>query len=171
MNETAQTPQAPCHVWRWRAATIVCLLLIAIGSATGMSMYEQLMAQIRHLQTKLTTTAQIKYIAVLQDAQQAPALLITLNTQDAALQLQRLNSVAAGPEDSMQLWALPANGQPRSLGVLESAGKTLRLAANDKTLADVAELAISVENKGGAEPGRGPRLPYLFKGAVVQKAL
>ena len=156
---------------RWRVATSVCLLLIAIGTATGLSMYEQFMAQIRHLQTKLKTTAQIKYIAVLQDAQQAPALLVTLDAQDAALQIQRLNSAAAGPEDSMQLWALTANSQPRSLGVLESAGKTLRLAADDKTLADVGELAISVENKGGVEPDRGPRLPYLFKGAVVQKAL
>lgn len=156
---------------RWRVATIVCLLLITIGTASGLSMYEQFMAQIRHLQTKLKTTAQTKYIAVLQDTQQAPALLITLDTQDAALQIQRLNSVAAGPEDSMQLWALTANSQPRSLGVLESAGKTLRLAADDKTLADVGELAISVENKGGVEPDRGPRLPYLFKGAVVQKAL
>ncbi len=171
MTETTQTPQASGPIWRWRAATVVCLLLLAIGTATGMSMYEQLMAQIKHLQTKLKTTAQIRYIAVLQDAQQAPALLVTLDTQDTAMQIQRLNSVAAGPEDSMQLWALPASGQPRSLGVLESAGKTLRLPASDKTLADVAELAISVENKGGVEPNRGPRLPYLFKGAVVQKAL
>lgn len=171
MIDANPSPHPPCHAMRWRVATSVCLLLIAIGTATGLSMYEQFMAQIRHLQTKLKTTAQIKYIAVLQDAQQAPALLVTLDAQDAALQIQRLNSVAAGPEDSMQLWALTANGQPRSLGVLESAGKTLRLAADDKTLADVGELAISVENKGGVEPDRGPRLPYLFKGAVVQKAL
>jgi len=26
-----------------------------------------------------------------------------------------------------------------------------------------------VENKGGVSPSQGPRLPYLFKGAVVQK--
>jgi anti-sigma-K factor RskA len=54
---------------------------------------------------------------------------------------------------------------------LTSSGKTLRLPANDKTLSDVPALAISVENKGGAAEGAGPRLPYLFKGAVVQKAL
>jgi|GEM_PF-363189 len=171
MNETspARPPISPAS-W-WRAATIVCLLLMATATATGVSMYEQFKAQIQHLQTKLQSTAQIKYIAVLLDDSQAPALLVTLDPQDGALQLQRLNSVTEGREDSMQLWALPASGDPHSLGVLESSGKTLRLGANDKTLADVPQLAISVENKGGVAQGKGPRLPYLFKGAVVQKAL
>jgi anti-sigma-K factor RskA len=71
----------------------------------------------------------------------------------------------------MQLWALPAEGKPVSLGVLGSSGKTLRLPAHEKTLLDIPQLAISVENKGGVEQGSSPRLPYLFKGAVVQKAL
>ena len=44
-----------------------------------------------------------------------------------------------------------------------------RLNASDKDLANVDQLAISVENKGGVSPSQGPRLPYLFKGAVVQK--
>ncbi|MDO8248639.1 MAG: anti-sigma factor [Rhodoferax sp.] len=171
MNETIQ-PQPPISQgWWWRAATIVCLLLMAIATATGVSMYEQFKAQIDHLQTKLQNTAQIKYIAVLLDDSQAPAMLVTLDLQDAALQIQRLNSVAEGREDSMQLWALPANGKPRSLGVLGSAGKTLRLAASIDTLDDVPQLAISVESKGGVAQDKGPRLPYLFKGAVVQKAL
>jgi anti-sigma-K factor RskA len=168
-NTSAQTP--PCHANRWRAATIACLLILALGVTTGMSMFEQFKAQIAHLQVKLNTTAQIKYIAVLLDAQQVPALLVTFDPQDRALQLQRLNNVKEGPEDSMQLWALPATGKPVSLGILGSAGKTLRLPADDKTLVNVPQLAISVENRGGTSEDRGPRLPYLFSGAVVQKAL
>lgn len=172
MNETTSSPLPPIsHGAWWRAATIACLLVMAIAVATGVSMFEQFTAQIQHLQTKLQNTAQIKYIAVLLDDQQAPALLVTLDPQDGALQIQRLNSVAEGRDDTMQLWALPANGKPRSLGILASAGKTLRLAGNDTTLADVPQLAISVESKGGVAPGSSPRLPYLFKGAVVQKAL
>jgi anti-sigma-K factor RskA len=144
---------------------------MAFATATGVSMFEQFKAQVNQLQTKLKNVAQIKFIAVLTDDKMAPALLVTLDPQDDALQIQRLNSVAEGREDSMQLWALAADGKPRSLGVLGSSGKTLRLPATEKTLADVPELAISVEAKGGVEQGRGPRLPYLFKGAVVQKAL
>lgn len=171
MTETTHPAQLPSHALRWRVATIACLLVMAIGVATGVSMFEQFKAQINHLQTKLQTTAQIKYIAVLLDAQQAPGMLVTFDPQDEAVQIQRLNSVAEGGEDSMQLWAIPADGKARSLGVLESKGKTLRLSASEKMLADVRQLAISVEDKGGVAQSRGPRLPYLFVGSVVQKAL
>ncbi len=171
MNETTSPlPPIASSAW-WRAATIGCLLVMAFATATGVSMFEQFKAQVNQLQTKLKNVAQIKFIAVLTDDKMAPALLVTLDPQDDALQIQRLNSVAEGREDSMQLWALAADGKPSSLGVLGGAGKTLRLPATEKTLADVPQLAISVEAKGGAEQGRGPRLPYLFKGAVVQKAL
>jgi anti-sigma-K factor RskA len=171
MTNTEPALQKPCHANRWRAATIACLLILALGLTTGLSMFEQFKAQVVHLQAKLNTTSQIKYIAVLLDDQRAPALLVTFDLQDRALQLQRLNAVKEGREDSMQLWALPAGGKPLSLGVLESTGKTLRLPADDKTLLNVPQLAVSVENRGGADEGRGPRLPFLFSGAVVQKAL
>jgi anti-sigma-K factor RskA len=171
MPDNSQPLQRPCHAARWRAATIACLLVLALGVATGVSMFEQFKAQTSHLQAKLKATSQIKYIAVMLDAQQAPAMLVTLDPQDGALQIQRLNGVKEGREDSMQLWALPAGGQPRSLGVLESTGKTLQLPANDSSLAGVPQLAISVESKGGAIPDHGPRLPWLFTGALVQKAL
>lgn len=171
MTETTSSEKSSGHPAAWRAATIACLLVMAIAITTGVSMFEQFKAQIAHLQTKLQTTSQIKYIAVLLDDRQAPAMLITLDPQDGALQIQRLNSVAEGREDTMQVWALPKTGKPRSLGILVSAGKTLRLAASEKTLADAAQLAISVENRGGVSESAGPRLPYLFSGAVVQKAL
>ena len=168
-------PQAPSlpanHLNLWRAATIACLLVIAIATATGMSMFEQFKAQVTHLQAKLQTTAQIKYLSVLLNDKHAPALLMTFDPRDNALQIQRLNSVTEGPQDTMQLWALSPNEPPRSLGILDSKGKTLRIATNESSLARASELAISVENKGGVEPGKGPRLPYLFMGAVLQKAL
>ena len=171
MTDTTPAPNPPCHAARWRAATVACLLLLALAVTAGLSMFEQFKAQIAHLQVQLKTTARIQYIAVLLDDQRAPALLVTLDLQDRALHLQRLNGVKEGREDSMQLWALPVGGKPVSLGVLESSSKTLRLPANDRTLMNVPQLAISVENRGGASEGRGPRLPYLFSGAVVQKAL
>jgi anti-sigma-K factor RskA len=155
----------------WRAATIACLVMIAIAMATGMSMFEQFKAQIAHLQTKIQTTAQIKYLSVLMDEKHAPALLITFDHLDNALQIQRLNAVTEGPQDTMQLWALSPNDPPRSLGIFETKGKTLRVSADEKTLLNTSELAISVEKKGGVESSKGPRLPYLFTGAMLQKAL
>jgi len=154
----------------WRAAAIFCALLLALAVTSGLSMFEQFKAQIQHLQGQLTAVPQIRYIAVLADDQQAPALLVTQDPLEGALQLQRLNAVVEGQEDSMQLWALGAGGPPRSLGVLSAKIKNLRLPASAQTLEQVTTLAISVENKGGVSESAGPRLPYLFKGAVVQKS-
>jgi anti-sigma-K factor RskA len=171
MNDaTPPRPPIPAASW-WRAATILCLLIMAIATATGVSMFEQFKAQVNQLQTKLKNSAHIKYITVLLDEQQAPALLITLDPRDKALQVQRLNNVIEGRQQSLQLWALDVNGKPRSLGVLGSTGKTLHLPVTDASMVKITHLAISVESKGGAEPGNGPILPYLFKGALVQKAM
>ena len=155
----------------WRAATILCLVLLAVALATGMSMMEQFKAQIQHVQGQLKETAQVKYISVLNDDKHAPALLVTMALQDNVLQIQRLNAVSEGREDTMQLWAMSDGDPVRSLGILETKGKTLRLPATERDLASATTLAISVEDKGGALPGNGPRLPYLFKGSVIQKAL
>ena len=63
----------------WRAATILCLVLLAVALATGMSMMEQFKAQIQHVQGQLKETAQVKYISVLNDDKHAPALLVTVS--------------------------------------------------------------------------------------------
>jgi anti-sigma-K factor RskA len=167
------TPTASSRVvsgW-WRSATYACLVVLSIGIATGVSMFEQFKAQIEHVQGKLKDTAQVKYIAILADDKQAPAMLVTMAVQDNALQVQRLNAVTEGREDTMQLWALSDGDPARSLGVLESKGKTLHLPATERDFASATSLAISVEDKGGVTQAKGPRLPYLFKGPVVQKAL
>ena len=43
--------------------------------------------------------------------------------------------------------------------------------ALDAALDSATELAISVEAKGGVPGAQGPRLPWLFKGALVLKAI
>ena len=85
-------------------------------------------------------------------------------------QSQRLNAVAEGREDTMQLWALPESGSPRSLGIVQNGIKTPRVEASAQALAGASRLAISVEAKGGVSQTQGPRLPYLFSGALVRKA-
>ena len=170
----APTPPASARrgvsAW-WRALAIFLLVTLFIAWATSASMVEQLKAQIAHLQTKVAAVAQVQYLSVLLDDRHMPALLVTADTQGSVLQLQRLNEVREGREDSMQLWALDGDKPPRSLGVIASTYKTLQLPAPATALAGVQELAISVEDKGGAAEGRGPRLPYLFKGGLVKKAL
>lgn len=179
MSPSENTPSTPSPVqpansagvshW-WRVLAIALAVLLAVAAASGMSIYEQFKAQLQHMQTQLTSVPHIKYISVLTDAQKAPAMLITLDPQDHTLQLQRLNKVVEGQEDSMQLWAISGTERPRSLGVLTPKLLMQRLNASDPDLAQATELAISVENRGGVSPTQGPRLPYLYTGVVIQKA-
>jgi anti-sigma-K factor RskA len=173
MTDTVQATPAnpPCHATRWRIATIVCLILLAIAAATGVSMMEQFKAQMQHFQKKLKAVPQVKFVAVLQDDKHQPAQLITFDPQDGYLLIQRLNDVKEGQEDSMQLWALDDQDRPLSLGVLATKIRTAQIPASDKVLSQAKKLAISVENKGGVEAGKLPRLPYLFSGALIQKTL
>ena len=171
--QTAPSP-APARpgvsAW-WRAATYALLVVLAVLWASGYSLMAQFTAQVKHLQDQVSQTPHIRHLAVLLDTQAQPALLVTLDPQEASLQLQRLNAVQEGREDTMQLWALRPGVAPLSLGVLPSKVATVRLPIAANGLDNVSELAISVEDKGGADASIGPRLPYLFQGALVQKAL
>jgi anti-sigma-K factor RskA len=172
-NATAQTAPASfarVSTW-WRALAIFLSLVLLLGWAASASMVEQLKAQIGHLQARVAAVPQIRHVSVLLDTAQQPALLVTFDPRSLHLQVQRLNEVKEGREDAMQLWALAPGQPPRSLGVLESKYKTLQLPASANALDGASALAISVENKGGAPEAQGPLLPYLFQGALVQKAM
>ncbi|APW47297.1 anti-sigma factor [Rhodoferax antarcticus] len=173
MTEPNQAPPPPYNwgLQRWRLATIASLILLSVAVASIFSMQEQFKAQIGHMQTKLKLVSQIKYVAVLMDDKNTPAQLITYDTQDGQLQIQRLNDVEEGREQSMQLWALDDQGRPLSLGVLTPKLKTAQLPVSDKILSQATGLIISVEAKGGVEAGRQPRLPYLYTGTLIQKAM
>ena len=155
----------------WRVLSVVLLIALLLAWATSASMFEQLKAQIQHLQGKLAEQPQITQVAVLTDVQGLPAMLATFTAQDNKLQLQRLNEVKEGREDSMQVWAVGANGQPKSLGVIESKYRTLQIPVLAGDLQGAVELGISAENKGGVPDGSPPSLPGLFKGWIVQKAI
>ncbi len=164
-------PRVGVSGW-WRAATIFLVVALLLIVATSVSMFEQFKAQVQHLQVQLKETKQLKYVAVLMDDKNAPAMLVTMNLLDDQLQIQRLNGVLEGREESLQLWAMSEGDPTRSLGVLGNKTKTLQLPVTERDLASATTLAISVENKGGiTDPKQAPSQPFLFKGAVVRKAL
>lgn len=171
--ESPSSPPAPSSPPRgyWRAATYACLLALVVGFTAARSMYEQFVAQVRDLQQRVQQTAQLQYVAVLHDAKGAPAMLLTQLTGDGFLQMQRLNTVVEGGEDSLQLWALSDGAPARSLGVLTPKLTTMRLPATAQTLDGVQALGLSVEARGGVPQSQGPRLPYLFTGTVIRRAL
>lgn len=65
-----------------------------------------------HLQAKMKNLPQIKYASVLVDEKNASAQLITFDPLDNFVQIQRVNDIKEGPNDSMQLRAIPTAGKP-----------------------------------------------------------
>jgi anti-sigma-K factor RskA len=128
---------------------------------------ESLARQNVQLAAQLQAQPAIQYVAVLSDQQSAPSILVTFDPAHNTLTLKRVGAFQEGPEKSLQLWALPPSGTPRSLGVL-GADPVIKLTAAESQVRQVPALAVSLEPKGGVPGERGPTGPVLFKGALLQ---
>ncbi|MDP9602277.1 anti-sigma factor [Variovorax sp. NFACC27] len=142
----------------WRTATAAGALATVLAVTVGLNLRDQ-----------LQNAPAVQYVAVLSDDKDAASMLVTFDPKKKQLVLQRVGGYREGDDKSLQLWALPPGGAPRSLGVLGNA-PGLRLAASASDVA-VPALAISLEAKGGVPPGSGPKGPILFKGALIEKTL
>ncbi len=171
-------PQATGHWWRnllvWRGAAaagaLATLAAVVVGVQVNGGLRHTTGAQIAALQQQLQATPQIQYVAVLADDKAAASMLVTFDPQNKQLVLQRVGGFQEGADKSLQLWALPPAGGPRSLGVLGH-DKLLKLVAGEADVQQVPTLAVSLEPKGGVPSETGPTGPVLFKGALIQRML
>ncbi len=154
----------------WRTATAAGAFATIAAVSVGIGMREELGGEIARLQTQLQSTPQIEYVAVLADDKSAASMLVTFDPKAKKLTLQRVGAYQEADDRSLQLWALPPSGGPKSLGVLGN-DKLLRLTAGENDVREVPTLAISLEPKGGVPSETGPTGPVLFKGALIQKML
>ena len=97
-------------------------------------------------------------------------MLVTFDPKNRQLVLQRVGAFREGADKSLQLWALPPGGAPRSLGVLGS-GPAIKLTTAPSEVRAVPALAISLEPRGGVPSATGPTGPVLFQGALIEKTL
>ena len=129
----------------------------------------QLAQQNAQLVAQLQAQPEIRYVAVLAD-ERGPSVLATFDPKHSTLTLKRVGGFQEAADKSLQLWALPEGGSPRSLGVLPGE-RIVKLAAVEQQMQQSPALAISLEPKGGVPSETGPTGPVLFKGAVLQTPL
>lgn len=174
MQAARQAPAARAGWWArlglWQGATAAGAMATVLAVVTGLNFNTQLNGQVRELNARLAATPEIRYVAVLADDKAAPAVLVTYDPKHSQLQLKHVGQFHPGPDKSLQLWALPQAGGPKSLGVLGE-GTVIRLPAGSGEVNNVPALALSLEPLGGVPPGSGPSGPVLFKGALLQTAL
>ncbi len=115
------------------------------------------------------------YVALLSDPKtQKPVLMVSARRDETYLRVRTLDPSIQVSDASLELWALPRGGKPKSLGLISDRGKpgtnraVLQLAAAaDKTLSDVPMLAVSLEPPGGSPTG-APTGPVLYSGPCVK---
>ena len=99
----------------------------------------------------------------------AGPFVASLSGDGQALVTRPVQAVAMAPGRTLELWAVPPQGQPRSLGVVSADGVTvIRRDKLPKGLLDprnTAALAVSVEPPGGSPTG-APTGPVIYAGKL-----
>lgn len=107
-----------------------------------------------------------RYRATLLTADAQPALKVEAHAD--YLQVEPLTLAAIDADRSLELWAIPADGKPISLGVIPAGGKgKVELNEAQKVLiGKPIALAVSLEPKGGSPTGQ-PTGPVLYQGTLA----
>jgi anti-sigma-K factor RskA len=135
--------------WNWlRISAVACSLIIAIGLGV------------------LYKRDTPNFNATLVAANHQPA--ISVQAYSHYLNVEPLTLAPVETGRSLELWAIPADGKPISLGLLPAHGKG-RIILNDsqqQLLSKPITLAISLEPEGGSPTGQ-PTGPVLYQGALA----
>ena len=110
------------------------------------------------------------FVAMLNAPDAVPRMMVTM--QAGELRVRPLKSWSNIAGKSLELWALPRQGAPRSLGLVSNEADTrIALDPADPRLRDATALAVSLEPRDGSPTGQ-PTGPVLCSGAiaVVKKA-
>jgi anti-sigma-K factor RskA len=144
----------------WLSASVATAgIALSIGLAWQKQRLEKALAE--------SNRQAVRYVAVLKDPQAKETLLVTLDRATQQWKVKRLDAFREAPDRSLQLWALPQNGQPKSIGVLDTSDQ-VRLQAVLNQFQSVPGLAVSLEPKGGVPEAGGPTGPVLFQGRLLE---
>lgn len=154
----------------WRAASAAGAVATVLAVVAAVALQHNLGADIVRLQAQGAAAPGMRDVAVLNDAQARAAVWVSFDPAQQRLRLQRVASYEEGADRSLQLWALPPGGAPRSLGVLTKQ-PLQQLTVSEGALRGAAALAISLEPLGGVPSERGPTGPVLFTGTLIRNAL
>ena len=91
------------------------------------------------------------------------SFVASVSADGRVLVLKPLNELALASGRAFELWAVPAQGAPRSLGLVQAAGATTLM--RPALLRDTAAFAVSVEPAGGSPTG-APTGPIVSLGKL-----
>lgn len=168
LTETLPEEPVPSHVWRAIVARIEPARLQVPAPRRGRW---RLAAMAAGLVLVISLGLMLRpepaqYNVTLTDTAKQPALRVQA-FQDH-LQIEPLHLAAMANDRSLELWAIPANGVPVSLGVLPTLGQgVVPLSERQQALLGKSvTLAVTLEPRGGSPSGK-PTGAVLYKGVLA----
>lgn len=113
-----------------------------------------------------TPEAAVSHVAVLNDKAAHPVMLVAWDEAHATMTLHPLGKVDLPAGRAMELWGIPANGHPVSLGMLPDSA-TGKVTAGQQKPEQYAALAVSIEAPGGSPDHNAPTGPVVFSGKLL----
>ncbi len=162
--------ELPAPAWQfWRHGSLGFWRGLGVASSMAAALLLVTVMQQNPQQTPQQPV--VSDIATLLDDKAQTALLVTADRERKLLTVRLVATQPLSPGQVLQLWAVPQQGKPRSLGVLSSgkdSGRQLALPLTAQAIgADVALLAVSLEPQGGSRDPNGPSGPILYKGGWI----
>jgi len=107
------------------------------------------------------------FVAVLTAPDAAPRMVVSMHSPNL-LRVRMVKPWQQADDKSLELWVLPKEGAPRSLGLIANAsGDTMiRIEPTDPRVRGANALAVSLEPRGGS-PTRQPTGPVLCSGVIA----
>lgn len=108
------------------------------------------------------------HVAILTDKAAQTTMIVTGDTKRRQLTVKVVTAQSLTANQSLELWALPKAGAPRSLGLIAANGAVTLSLPENVSPQSMPALAVSLEPKGGSPNPNAPSGPVLFTGAWVQ---
>lgn len=107
------------------------------------------------------------FVAVLTAPDSVPRMVVSMHAPDL-LRVRMVKPWKVDNDKGLELWVLPKEGAPRSLGMVANAmGDTMiRIDPSDPRVQGANALAVSLEARSGS-PTRQPSGPVLCAGAIA----
>lgn len=107
------------------------------------------------------------FVAVLTAPDAVPRMVVSMH-QPGYVRVRMVKPWAGVQDKSLELWVLPKEGAPRSLGLVANAMGDTRIEVpySDPRLVGATALAISMEPPGGS-PTKQPTGPVLCSGPIA----
>lgn len=92
------------------------------------------------------------------------SFVASISADGRAVVTRPIVNVSLEANRALELWSVPGNGAPRSLGLISASGATV--VRRERVLDGTAALAVSLEPPGGSPTG-APTGPILFVGKLT----